>query len=189
MTNQHHILTVGISLLTNFARERGLPLEAAVKQSKAIAEFLRTDPVKASAEINSLQSRTGFLSGQAPVLNVTLVFTATAMGKSVTSFLEKELKRRKITVHKLPVRGFDAPARDFTPEFAAAEAAAALADLRQRVIDHIARLWKSQPNLPIQLNCTSGFKAECAVLYELGRALRLPVYYLHETFQVAVELP
>jgi CRISPR/Cas system-associated protein Csm6 len=36
---------------------------------------------------------------------------------------------------------------------------------------------------------TVGYKAECAVLYELGRALRLPVYYLHETFQVAVELP
>jgi len=39
------------------------------------------------------------------------------------------------------------------------------------------------------LNITGGYKAECAVLYELGRTLRLPVYYLHETFQVAVALP
>ena len=41
----------------------------------------------------------------------------------------------------------------------------------------------------LELNCTGGYKAECAVLYELGRTLRLPVYYLHETFKVAVELP
>ena len=30
---------------------------------------------------------------------------------------------------------------------------------------------------------------KCAVLYELGRALRLPIYYLHESFKVSVELP
>ena len=31
------------------------------KHHKTIAEFLRTDPRKACAEINSLESRTGFL--------------------------------------------------------------------------------------------------------------------------------
>jgi putative CRISPR-associated protein (TIGR02619 family) len=83
----------------------------------------------------------------------------------------------------------DAPARDLTPEFAARECAASLADLRQRVIEHITRLQRTAPPPRIELNCTGGYKAECAVLYELGRTLRLPVYYLHETFKVAVELP
>jgi len=189
MNQPYHILTVGISLLTNFARERGWSPEAALKKHQAMAEYLRAEPAKASAELNSLESRTGFLLGKAPGLNVTLVFTATGMGKTTTSLLEKELKHRKVTVHKLPVRGFDAPARDLTPEFAASAAAAALSELRERVTDHIARLRRAQPALSIQLNCTGGFKAECAVLYELGRALRLPVYYLHETFKVAVELP
>ena len=58
----HHLITVGISLLTNFARERSVPVEEAAKHHKAIAEFLRADPRKASAEINSLDNRSGFLN-------------------------------------------------------------------------------------------------------------------------------
>ena len=194
----HHILTVGISLLTNFARlpvrgtqtgERKLTVDDALKQHKAMADFLRADPRKAAAELNSLDSRTGFLSQPKPELAVTLIFTHTGLGKTAASLLEKELKFRKVTVHKLPVRGFNAPARDCTPEFAAHASAAALTDLRQRVIAHITRLQKTTPVPQIELNCTGGYKAECAVLYELGRTLRLPVYYLHETFKVAVELP
>jgi len=185
----HHLLTVGISLLTNFAKARNLSVDDAAKQNKAMASSLHADPRKACAEMNSLDSRTGFLGGKAPDLAVTLAFTATEKGKLCAALIEKELKRRKVAVHRLPVRGVDAPARDFTPEFAARECAAALADLRQRVTEHIARLQRATPPPGIELNCTGGYKAECAVLYELGRALRLPVYYLHETFQVAVELP
>jgi putative CRISPR-associated protein (TIGR02619 family) len=198
MPDSHHILTVGISLLTNFARlpvrgtqtgERNLSVDDAARHHRAIADFLHADPRKACAEINSLDSRTGFLSGKTPGLAVTLAFTSTGKGKLCASLIEKELKRRKVTVHRLPVRGVDAPARDFTPDFAARECAASLADLRHRVIEHIARLQRATPSLRVELNCTGGYKAECAVLYELGRTLRKPVYYLHETFQVAVELP
>jgi putative CRISPR-associated protein (TIGR02619 family) len=186
---QHHILTVGISLFTNFAKARSCSVDDALKHHKEVADFLHADPRKASAEINSLDSRTGFLSQAKPDLAVTLVFTTTGMGKAAASLLEKELKFRKVAVHRLPVRGFDAPARNLTPEFAARESAASLSDLRQRVIEHVARLQKTAPGTKIELNCTGGYKAECAVLYELCRALRLPIYYLHETFKVAVELP
>jgi hypothetical protein len=48
---QHHILTVGISLLTNFASERNLPAGEAAKHHCAVAEFLGLDPRKACAEI------------------------------------------------------------------------------------------------------------------------------------------
>lgn len=186
---QHHIVTVGISLFTNAAKARGCSVEEALRHAKEAADFLRSAPRRACAEINALDSRTGFLAQARPDLAVTLVYTSTGMGKAAASLLEKELKYRKVAVHKLPVRGFDAPARDVTPEFAARESASALADLRQHVTGHIVRLQKAQPPPHIELNCTGGFKAECAVLYELGRALRLPVYYLHDTFQVAVELP
>jgi putative CRISPR-associated protein (TIGR02619 family) len=185
---KHHILTVGISLFTNFAKERNCGVEEVLKRTSDVAKFLRGDPRAASAELNSLDSRTGFLDAPKD-LAVTLVFTTTGLGKSAASLLERELKFRKVNVHKLPVRGFDAPARDCTPEFAGREAAAALTDLRQRVIEHVARLQKAVPPPLIELNCTGGYKAECAVLYELGRTLRLPIYYLHETFKVAVELP
>jgi putative CRISPR-associated protein (TIGR02619 family) len=180
---QHHILTVGISVLTNFACERQLTVDDALKHHQGMADFLRADPLKVSAELNSLNSRTGFLGNPKPNLAVTLIFTTTGLGKPAASLLEKELKFRNVTVHKLPVRGFDAPARDCTPEFAARESAAALTDLRQRVIEHVARLQKARPMPLIELNGTGGYKAECAVLYEMGRTLRLPIYYLHALVQ------
>jgi putative CRISPR-associated protein (TIGR02619 family) len=186
---QHHILTTGISLLTNFASARNLPLEQAIRHHQLIAAYLHADPCTACAEINSLEQRTGFLAAPPATLAVTLVFTFTQMGKTAASLISKELKARGVAVHKLPVKGVDAPAADWTPEFAAKRCAEALSELRQHVTDHIARLRRHDPALPIQLNCTCGFKAECAVLYELGRTLRLPVYYLHETFRIAVELP
>jgi putative CRISPR-associated protein (TIGR02619 family) len=169
--------------------KKNLTPEEALRRHKAVADFLHADPCKASAEINSLESRTGFLSRGAAGLAVTLVFTKTTMGKCVASLLEKELKARKVAVHKVPVRGVEAPARDLEPGFASREATEALADLRQRVADHILRLQRATPSLRVELNATGGYKAECCVLYELGRTLRLPVYYLHETFKVAVELP
>ena len=61
--------------------------------------------------------------------------------------------------------------------------------MRERVVQHVARLRRQTPALAIELNCTGGYKAEAAVLYELGRTLRLPIYYLHETFQTCVTLP
>jgi len=94
-----------------------------------------------------------------------------------------------VAIHKIPVKGFDKPARDFTPEYAQQEATQALTQMRDRVVQHIARLRRKSPDLEIELNCTGGYKAEVAVLYELGRALRLPVYYLHETFKTCVTLP
>lgn len=54
---------------------------------------------------------------------------------------------------------------------------------------HVAKLPDGQPGLRIEVNITGGYKAECAVLYELGRALRLPVYNLREKFRVTIELP
>jgi putative CRISPR-associated protein (TIGR02619 family) len=122
-------------------------------------------------------------------LAVTLAFTSTDKGKLCASLLEKELKRRKVQVHRLPVRGVDAPARDLDSEYTQRECTLALQYLRERVTSYVMRLIAGQSAPRIELNCTGGYKAECAVLYEVGRTLRLPVYYLHETFQVAVELP
>src|SRR5438552_3926570 len=80
---------------------------------------------KACAEFNSLDSGTGFLSGKAPGLAVTLAFTAKQKGKLSASLIKKELSARKVAIHRLPVLGVDAPARDFTPELAARECAVA----------------------------------------------------------------
>ncbi len=189
---KHHILTTGVSLLQNFANAQSprLGLEQTVRHLKEVEQFLAADPTRASAELNSLHARTGFLDVQRrPELAVTLVHTETQTGKCVCSLLEKFLKRRGLAVHKIPVKGFDKPAGNYTPDFAQHEATDALNQMRERVVPHVARLREKTPDLEIELNCTGGYKAEVAVLYELGRALRLPVYYLHETFKTCVTLP
>lgn len=189
---EHHILTVGVSLLQNFARSRTPPLDlaAALKHHHEVREFLRRDPRAASAEINSLHLRTGFLDPECrKELGVTLVYTHTKEGKCACSLLEKFLKNRGVHVDKIPVKGFDNPTRDFHPAVAQREALEALSQMRDRLIRHIARLRNRSRKAEIQINVTGGYKAEVAVLYELGRALRLPVYYLHESFRTCVTLP
>ncbi|MEJ5237884.1 putative CRISPR-associated protein [Limisphaera sp. VF-2] len=189
---EHHILTVGVSLLQNFARSKSPPVdfEFALKHHPEVWTFLLENPTAASAEINSLEMRTRFLSSPSPPsLSVTLIHTETPLGKCTCSLLERFLKKCKVRVDKIPVKGFDKPAGDADPEFAQREALEALTQMRERVIRHIIRLKEQSPDLSIHLNATGGYKAEVAVLYELGRFLRLPVYYLHETFRTCVTLP
>lgn len=189
---EHHILTVGVSLLQNFARSQTPPADLAFAQThhRKVWSYLIQHGANACAEIQSLHMRTGFLNSPPSTdLAVTLVFTETSAGKCAASLLEKFLKHHKIRVDKIPVKGFDKPARDFDPDFARQEAVEALTHMRERITRHIGRLKKRTPDLKIELNITGGYKAETAVLYELGRTLSLPVYYLHETFNSCVTLP
>ena len=184
----HHILTTGISLLQNFANSRKIEIAEAIRRHTQVKEYLFETPRKASAEINSLDVRTGFLESGKTDLEITLIHTETDAGKCVASLLEKLIKSKKLKVHKIPVRGFDKPSGDFTAEFAQREATEALTQMRESVMRHVGNLRRSaRPE--IELNCTGGFKAEVAVLYEIGRTLRVPVYYLHESFKVCITLP
>jgi putative CRISPR-associated protein (TIGR02619 family) len=184
----HHILTTGVSLLQNFANSQKIEIAEAIQRHSQVKEYLFENPRKASAEINSLDARVGLLNSRKANLDVTLIRTETDAGKCVASLLEKFLKSKRINVHRIPVKGFDKPAGDFTAEFAQREATEALTQMRESVIRHIGKL-QQNPRPEIELNCTGGYKAEVAVLYELGRTLRLPVYYLHESFKVCITLP
>ena len=184
----HHILTTGISLLQNFANSQKIEIAEAIQRHPQVKEYLFENPRRASAEINSLDARTGFVDSGKSDLEVTLIHTETNAGKCVASLLEKFLKSKKIKVHRIPVRGFDKPAGDFTTDFAQREANEALTQMRESVVRHIGKL-QQNTRPEIELNCTGGYKAEVAVLYELGRTLRLPVYYLHESFKVCITLP
>ena len=76
--NQLHIVTVGISLLTNYAKANNLPLENVLRHHRQLAEFIKADPCAACSEINSLDARTGLLRKKNKGLAVTLVYSATA---------------------------------------------------------------------------------------------------------------
>jgi putative CRISPR-associated protein (TIGR02619 family) len=187
---QHHILTVGISLLVNFEKARQLARPDALRRGQQIARFLAESPKAGCAEINSLDSRTGFLSATKSDLGVSLVYTQTEAGKLCAKLIEQFLKARGVTATRLQLEAIELPGQGKAdPELAQGLARRGLEDLRAKLLEHVAKLRRNSPGVAIELNCTGGYKAECAVLYELGRALRLPVYYLHETFQVSICLP
>jgi putative CRISPR-associated protein (TIGR02619 family) len=186
---RHHLLTTGISLLENFRRAQNpvLSLEDAVRHHNKIREFLANDPKAASAEINSLEKRTGFLQCEQKDLEVTLIHTTTPEGKLVYSILRAFLRFHVAQIHDIPLKSFDAPRKTIEPDDAQKTSSEALTRMRQSVSKHILKF--QEKGGEVELNCTAGYKAEIAVLYELGRTLRVPVYYLHETFKICVTLP
>jgi putative CRISPR-associated protein (TIGR02619 family) len=185
-----HIVTVGISLLTNFAKAKGLGMDAALKRHPQLGEFLERDPAAASAELNALHARTGILDRPRPGLGVAMVFTNTREGKVIAGLLKRFMLKRHIAVTLLELDAIHLPSTKAPdPAFVQELVTKGLTSLRQRVEEHVSRMRMQNPGLRVEFNVTGGFKAEVAVLYKLGRTLRLPVYYLHETFKTAIELP
>lgn len=190
--NQLHIVTVGISLLTNYAKAKNLTPNTALKQSKQLRAFLKADPRTASAEINSLDSRVGLLKKVPKGLGVSLVYSATAGNESVLTarLIASFLKQQGISVVELKLKDIAAPANPATdPKEAARLAQQGLLELREKVRRHVERMKQRFPDLTVQFNVTGGYKAETAVLYELACALGIPVYYLHETYKIDITLP
>ena len=189
---QIHIMTVGISLLTNFERATGLPRKDSLKKHPQLLAFLEQAPERASAEMNAFLTRTGVLKSRTRAeYGVRLVYTNTAECKLVSGLLKKYLGKQGIQdVGLIALDALNLPASG-APDQAYAQKLAekGLADLRQHVLEQVNKLQRQDPGLDIQFNVTGGYKAEVAVLYELGRFLRLPVYYLHETYKTCIVLP
>ena len=185
-----HIVTVGISVLTHFMRANNLKLPETLKRVPAVAKFLAEAPQERCAEINSLNARLKLLPKPPQGLAVALVYSQTAEGRMAAGLIERFLRHLGVAVTKLQLASIDLPG------LAGADAAVAqqlaergLSKLRGKVTEHVAKMRRQHAGLVIQFNATGGFKAETAVLYELGRALRIPVYYFHETYKVAITLP
>ena len=187
-----HIVTVGISLLTNYGRARNLPLEKVLRHHKQLAEFLKADPRAACSEINSLDARTGLLRGKSKGLAVSLVYSATSAKEShlAARLIGNFLKQRGVEVTEIKLKDIGVPANPQSdPAQAARLAEAGLIRLYDKLEAHVQKLRKQHPGLEIALNATGGYKAETAILYGLGCELGIPVYYLHETYRVAITLP
>jgi putative CRISPR-associated protein (TIGR02619 family) len=187
-----HIVTVGISLLTNYARARDLPLDKARRRHKQLAEFLKSDPRAACSEVNSLDARTGFLGKSVPGLAATLVYTATAgaEGRLAARIIGNFLKQRGLEVAEVKLKDMGVPANpQADAEEAARLAADGLIELYDKLEAHVAKMRRLHPGLEIAFNATGGFKAEAAVVYSLGCKLGLRVYYLHETYRVPITIP
>lgn len=190
--NSLHIVTVGISLLTNYAKQNNLPIESVLRRPRQVAEFLKANPRAACSEVNSLDARTGLLRKKNKGLAVSLVYSATAGQESrlVARLLGRFLKLRGVEVTEIKLGDIAVPANPAAdPAEAARLAEAGLIRLYDKLEAHVRKLRERHPNLEIAFNATGGYKAEIAILYGLGCELGVPVYYLHETYRAPITLP
>jgi len=188
--NERHVITVGISLLTNFERAKNVERSRAIRQSKALDAFLAADPRAASAEINALIGRLGGLTKVGKGLCASLVYTQTAEGKAAVGALKRFLKKRGVAVSEIKLQSIELPAASKAePGTVIRMAEDGLRQLREKVGIHVEKMRANDPNTKFFFNVTGGYKAEIAVLYALGRSMEIPVYYLHESYKSVIELP
>lgn len=103
----------------------------------------------------------------------------------IKTYLEREgFKPIEIKLNNLAV-----PKSELDVKKAQQLANKGLKELQSKVKKHIDRLLKKMPDLKIYINATGGFKAQIAVLYGIGKERGIPVYYMHEEYQTAIELP
>lgn len=187
---QLHVITVGISLLTNFERARGLNRTQSLRKAADLDKFLASDPRAASAELNALIGLLGDESELGKNIGVSLVYTETRESKLCAGALKRYFTKKGVHVSELKLRGVELPAvggDDLAERKKLAERG--LEEFRDKVNDHISRLKRQKPLLKIFFNATGGYKAEIAILYALGKTLGIPVYYLHETYKCVIDLP
>lgn len=185
---QHHIITVGISLLTNFEREFKTTREETLKKHEQALDYIAKDPQKACAELNALFSKTNFLEKN-KTFGVTLVYTDTQFGKFTATMIKTYLERKGFKPIEIKLNNLAVPKNELDLKKAQQLANKGLKELQNKVKKHIDKLLKKTPDLKIYINATGGFKAQIAVLYGIGKERGIPVYYMHEEYQTAIELP
>ncbi len=184
---QFHIITCGTSILSNYNYNRSeeskinLDFIKSLDDSKhdwleiinKFFEFLKQNPERNSAEINSLS----YFLKEGKVKKIYLICTDTNAGKLCANTLQKyfrnELKISDINFKE--ARGFGT--EDFEK---------GLLEIRDTILRLIRRHENSHE---IYLNATGGFKPESAMMVLLGSLYQLPVYYLYETSRKLVVIP
>lgn len=116
--------------------------------------------------------------------------TAGREGQLTARLIGNFLKQRGVEIAALKLADIALPANpQADPAEAARLAEGGLIQLFDKLQEHIEKQRKLYPDVEISLNATGGFKAEIAILYGLGCALGLRVYYLHEAYRVPITLP
>lgn len=197
-----HVLSVGTSALRNFQRtctdknlasallklERGeLELSDMKKVLSAsgltlddlidkVAQFIKNDPVQASAELNALVKRAGSLQGLKAILLCSDTHAGQLSCKALKTYLEGEgAEAAAYVINNLGKRG------------TFYEGLVNLMCAYGKILDKEVGDCKSC----VCVNPTGGFKPESAVTYllALADARTADVYYIHEAFRDVVSLP
>jgi len=188
-TTQLHIITVGVSLLSNFEREKGFTREQCLRRGTELFSYLKADPARASAELSALTGLVGS-SGNIRDLECALVHTQTEEGQLATRILQKWLVAEGVAVTRIQLSNLDLPAVKSGDREACQRAAeTGLRELRDKLVRHIQKAREKNPLVEVFINATGGFKAQIAVAYSVGRLMDARTYYLHESFRSPVFLP
>ncbi|MHA1717563.1 MAG: putative CRISPR-associated protein [Promethearchaeota archaeon] len=176
-----HIVTCGISILTNFGRKTKQSSQATQFQNISLnnkvlelLKHLKKEPLKMSAELNSLNAF-GFID----ISKIYLLATDTEKGELCATVLQKYIQKEtprgniKCEVRKIP--GFG------TEKFEDG-----LINLRNEVVTIISNHLGKEP---IYLNCTGGFKPEVSMLILISSIFDIPAYYIYETSRQLIFIP
>jgi len=164
------ITTVGTSLLQNAKRD----LQAESPSTERLKAYLRqTDPVKASAETNSLSRM--LAEGDKVVFLHSETEEGRNCAEALARFYEEEGFRSELVM---------------IPHLTYAEKQFKMRGLRSLVgtIVELVEREKVAGN-DVAINATGGFKAEIAYATLIGLLYDIPVYYIHDAFKEIVDLP
>lgn len=164
------ITTVGTSLLQNAKRDLGVE---APNADQLMSYLRQTDPVKASAETNSLSRMLGRED------KVIFLHSETDEGRlcaeALARFYEEEGFQSDLVM---------------VPHLTYAEKQFKMRGLRSLVgtiVELVER--EEKAGHEVAINATGGFKAEIAYATLIGLLYDIPVYYIHDAFKEIIDLP
>lgn len=164
------LITVGTSLLTNAQRH----WQKQELSDQEIANYLsRTDPIRASAEKNSLSRL--LREGD----KLIFLHSQTEEGKFCADSLRRYYENQ----------GYRSESQEI-PDLTYTESRFKMRGLRSLVATLIERIRQErQAQREVLINATGGFKAEIAYATVVGLLFDVPVYYIHEAFRDIIQMP
>jgi len=167
------IVTVGISLLSNFRRISKKKID--YKTIVPLLKFIEETGIKSSAEIESIEKL------RQKQVNITegkfyLLVSDTKDGRFVGKVLKLYFRTLNYNVEIIKIKGLVPQAKEF--------AKIGLVNFINSVADIIE---KHSGNAII--NATGGYKAEISYATVLGILYKLKVYYLFDNFEEIIDLP
>ena len=174
-----HVITVGVSLASNYfgkpegevERELKAMDEGRLKKcTKDLCKFLRQGAHEASAEINAM---TKFLEA-GEVSLAYLLHTDTPIGRCCAKALHAFLNEKDVECRLVEIEGYAGGPKTFRRGLA-------------NLVTVLSRILVSHKK--VRLCATGGYKPESAIVSILGFIHRVPVYYIHATFNQVIHLP
>jgi len=196
---EFHIINVGASIITNYQKQEKIPLEIKnaklsdnefwkkildnSKITKDIYQFIKSDPLKNSAELNAFLKK---IENSKSYIELYFIGTKTPVNEICVRTLERYMKELGFSIYtSKEFPGYFL--KMFEGEDRKKEFVKGISDM----LDHLIRLAqkKKEEGYKVFFNSTGGFKAHVIVCALAGFITHSEVYYLNEEFQDIINFP